>query len=164
MQKNTGVICPKCDSKNVGLGGRYIGFRKTCQGDKQIYIRQKYKCKNCHKTFAEEPAWMHFDISIITDAINYSFDHTFREAAEYIKKKYGLYISFNTIVRWTNTYLETGKVFGIKIYKYDETLPTSRGIKIYDEKLPLLRISVFERINSLEKRIKALEDKHAKHR
>ncbi len=154
MKEMDNPICRYCGSKDTKKSGRHVGVRKivpNSYSDKfykkhknlsKFYIRQKYRCKTCYRFFTIEPKYMRFGIEMVEDAIRHSFNHTFRETSTYIKKKYKIYISFNTIVKWTNDYLETGKIFGMKI--------ESRGNTALVE-------NIFKKLKDIENRLLKIE-------
>jgi len=87
------VVCKFCGSKNVTRHGRRF---------EKIGIVQIYSCKDCHRKFGFGPGTGKFGMTenIREDALLYLANHSSRDTAKYVGKKYGIPIRYTSILYW----------------------------------------------------------------
>ncbi len=97
MSGKTNIKCPNCSSKNTIKKG----IRKN-----KLQTIQKYKCKDCSKTFTLSPVkHKSYPIKAILNSIRYyNLGYTQKEASKLIAKKYKTKVPQKTISNWLKEY------------------------------------------------------------
>jgi len=95
--KSEKITCPECNSDTIIKKGKKKNIHQTLQ---------RYKCKDCNKTFTLTPIkGTTYPLRIILKTIStYNLGHTLQKTSELIDNKFKLNIKSQTISNWLNQY------------------------------------------------------------